>query len=110
MSREIKFRAWDVDAELMVDFDDLVHCHTLELFNDTTLIVMQYTGLKDKNGKEICEGDILNWNSLILPINVDTTHSLRFMAGKDWLCAGYAYYGEIIGNIHENPELLTEEK
>ena len=70
----------------------------------------QCTGLKDKNGKLIFEGDILKWISLILPITVSGFHGYRFMYGKDQLCKAYAEYGEVIGNIYENPELLEKVK
>lgn len=66
---------------------------------------MQFTGLRDKNGREVYEGDILKSHGLVLPIYIDDFHGLRFMWGKDQLCKAWAE-GEVIGNIHENPELL----
>jgi uncharacterized phage protein (TIGR01671 family) len=69
--------------------------------------LMQYTGLKDKNDKEIYEGDIVQWLSLILPITINDFHSYQFMFGKDVLYKDYAVHGEIIGNIYESLELLN---
>jgi len=71
--------------------------------------LMQYTGLKDKNGKEIYEGDILKtvngdwgvivWNAPFFELTISETQSSLYT--REWLSKG-----EVIGNIHENPELL----
>ncbi len=143
--REIKFRAWDPDERKMSNiftFGD-IHaggqyfspegCFSLEAdYNDTQSIIMQYTGLKDKNGKEIYEGDIVRTDTGGTTYNgKETKKTFRYWeikwdkdgdlidgsyAPEEWMY-GYkfphpSYEGksmEIIGNIYENPELLKEE-
>lgn len=120
MNREIKFRAWDAENEVMhntVNLNEGVAFLTgYQWLNKESrhgkLTLMQYTGLKDKNGQEIYEGDIVQ-HSFDTGAK-DAPRKVEFLN----CCYQYAayYYSfehgasevEVIGNIHENPELLEE--
>ena len=105
MNREIKFRAWD--GERMKDVTsigwidgevDYISTPKISAPADD-FVLMQYTGLKDKNGKEIYEGDVLKG---------------RYNGAVEWSTSSVCYGGwtdfwkesEIIGNIYENPDLI----
>lgn len=113
MSREIKFRAWSKINKIMLKPKDLSGW-TLEMINADTFISMQYTGLKDKNGIEQFESDIVKRNGIIGEIRWDNLEArfriccdnakpipCNYPVGSDW---------EVIGNIYENPDLLDERK
>jgi len=110
--REIKFRCWHL---LGKDFKEPAMLYDIKPGDCLVWLsqgqriesVMQFTGLKDKNGKEIWEGDILRSHGLTFPIHVDCFHGYRFIWGQDQICLAFAQTGEVIGNIYENPELLS---
>jgi uncharacterized phage protein (TIGR01671 family) len=123
MSREIKFRAWDGEKYLHHSggkFDREWIYLKIEggiwskwgNFASYTknLVLQQYTGLKDKNGKEIYEGDILHvtYHNIKAEVLYDDRFCLFKLSAANSLsfyveaCA----YLEVIGNIFENPELL----
>ncbi len=106
MSRVIKFRAWD--GEQMVS-PDYVDRNGVGWWKENSIPtqsnqVMQFTGLHDKNGKEIYEGDIVSFTqTYIAPCAV---YWNKEMTGFYPLISERSKNLTVIGNIHENPELL----
>lgn len=118
MNREIKFRAWDIGKwtgkRQMLNWSDLDEwdkngiCHLVDLCNgiEEGMVLMQYTGLKDKKGKEIYEGDVVEVDSQSKAKGVIEWFGSGFELGGEELCLnGKAY--RVLGNIYENPELLN---
>lgn len=119
MSREIKFRAWDKHHNSMEYINDLYWFEEngIHDFNDDNYIFMQNTGLKDKNGKEIYDNDIVKvtWGSgKIVFYEVKYCgslgyHYLRDTKNKeddDIICIYDCSQMDVIGNAFDNPELL----
>ncbi len=124
--REIKFRAfikkgkrigkvynlhWSdgLEISLQVKPDNSKFHHLYEDLDDHECIIMQYTGLKDKNGKEIYEGNIVNFDKR----DRHNPYVIKWGEGgfimvskKDVDLHVWQNSIEIIGNIYENPELL----
>jgi uncharacterized phage protein (TIGR01671 family) len=116
MNREIKFRAWMKKREKMTevftfeDFDENYFIPEGVYIRDMT--IMQYTGLKDKNGKEIYSGDLIKDQGFIGKVIEDERvdgYCFTIKFPKEWKWQGNYDY-EIIGNIYENPELLTNKQ
>jgi len=119
MNREIKFRAWDKENEEMYDVA-MIDVETGEVaytdhptgYNADALLeqveLMQYTGLKDKNGKEIYEGDILK-DCDTREIKTVIWHKNCFILRDTKGFYQWTYFEdehEVIGNIYENSDLL----
>lgn len=117
--RELKFRAWDkVEKKMLFDADPFaIHVSgsneplLAETHRNEDCIFEQYTGLKDKNGKEIYEGDIVDYNDDGECIGVVKYDAPEFYLDADatnWarMFLKGAPHQKVIGNIHENPELL----
>ena len=131
--REIKFRAWLKEDKKMVnvetmDFTDksiqylkrseIINAYILRRESDDDVELMQYTGLKDKNGKEIYEGDILffrdeNMKYIVVwqdaAFIIKSIEIRKYSEKMCWLddteiCC------EIVGNVYENKNLLEENK
>ena len=115
MSKEIKFRAWY--GMSMREFILLPNINNIINLTNINKI-MQFTGLQDKNGKDIFEGDIVKVNALYdkvegevvfhecswcFKVPISNFHETPFRK------IGTGWYGiKVIGNIYENPELIHE--
>lgn len=121
MSREIKFRSWYKKGKTMTTSGfHLTHKGEI-LFavpvEQNDFILMQYTGLEDKNGKEIYEGDIIKFD---FDYSNKTFNGIVYYSGacfyaNDGCSSGHLTLGhlidnkrnvEVMGNVHENPDLL----
>lgn len=121
--RELKFRVWsESDKEYRRD------CKLKYLFTSSTGLpstaysdegdrfdIEQYTGLKDKNGKEIYEGDIVDYDDDGECIGIVKYDAPEFYLDADatnWarMFLKGAPHQKVIGNIHENPELVKEKE
>jgi uncharacterized phage protein (TIGR01671 family) len=113
-NREIKFRAFHKHLNEMLTPNQW-HNYGAKIvggvLESEDCILMQFTGLTDKHGKEIYEGDIIHsdqWQPSTYQICYD--RGAFYIAGADKHEVADIKYAEgfkVIGNIHENPELLT---
>lgn len=115
--REIKFRAWNTQLKRIYGWNYLMCGYGLKaLFREPelhALELMQYTGLKDKNGKEIYEGDVAKDGKMLLKCGWNKCqHRWSWYKIKNdniWCHLGEGFcQSEVIGNIYENAELTAE--
>ena len=136
--REIKFRAWDKEEECFLDiytmnFDGCGNIECVYVFDgdnyidppyfrdDKILVLMQYTGLKDKNGKDIYEGDIVEvvdyqyineYPEIAKFIGVIEYNNGSFCVRMDETYSNYRLMDlemKVIADIYESPELMRKE-
>jgi uncharacterized phage protein (TIGR01671 family) len=118
--RELKFRAWDKKLNRMWTWEDIHEAEAngfitfLEMLEDKDRFVpLEYTGLKDKNGQEIYEGDVIKFSNGFY----DDPYVVKFDEG----CFEANRHGmfrrlnecediQVIGNIYQTPELLEVSK
>ena len=115
--KEIKFRAWDKEQKIMYlpEYSEIRYMAVESLNADNSLLeIMQYTGLKDKIGKEIYEGDIVScwggeyclgfweFSKIILVDAINNPFTILDLTESE--------NTKVIGNIYENPELLEVEE
>lgn len=125
--REIKFRAWDKENKAFMPSEGYAICdgdvmglrygNEMEDVLTDQIELMQYTGLKDNNGREVYEGDVLDiglqnqdGKPVVAPVSYE-----KYIAGYVLDNGGNGIWQrldedcEVIGNIYENPELLEAE-
>ena len=127
MSREIKFKAWDHDNnkmiywtlnDLLVRFGDPKYQYNVEDRPSPLFNWLEYTGLKDDNGKEIYEKDFVKLT--IRGVKIESVYGIVKMIEGCWCIDDEkleesielkrANYGiELYSNIYKNPELLNKE-
>ena len=124
--REIRFKVWDVKRKRMLDRECIVlndgdYYEDYRDFEDGTalnnIVVMQYTGLDDKNGLGIFEKDIVKAKSadgfedvyLVDWYEKEGEYAI-FLKGEPWRRLSIRDEIEVIGNIYQNKELLEVEK
>lgn len=103
MNRPLKFRAWDGTRFKWVIFPDSIPIPQSLIWE---MPMQQFTGLTDKNGKEVYEGDVVTYR--------DQFNNIK-QGVVEWDSGGFRVESgglfkpeEVIGNIYENPELIEK--
>lgn len=106
MTRQIKFRAWDRQMKRMTNEFDLKRSKGIygTIIGFEGMEIMQFTGLLDKNGKEIYEGDRIMISAVDFSHSFPETIEDIFKAHN--LCGESSTHWEVIGNLYENPDLI----
>jgi len=127
MNRELKFRIWCKGTSTNANFNkprwiqptDFILLKYYRCFQDVIesddFIVQQYTGLKDKNGNEIYEGDIIRLTLNSDHIWTGIVQWYKYMGLKlndgGWTSMVHVDIGgEVLGNVFENPELIKNDE
>ena len=117
--KELKFRAWD-GKKMIDDVVPASETSIIELFDryewqETEVkAVEQYTGLKDKNGKEIYEGDVVDIQGIKYYVDFEyggfwfNNDNRKWKANRPFTHFQEINDTEVIGNIHENADLMRE--
>ena len=112
--REIKFRAWDIQGKKIILVNELTFFQKGNIAVNGIVFpefpIMQSTGLKDKNDKEIYEGDIVEMNEPIWTWKIQRRVRVEFLKCIYPFNILDESHWEVIGNIYENPNLLIQEK
>lgn len=118
MNNRLKFRAWNKEIKRLIEWEEINELRNLQKLMSLNFIdLMQWTGLTDKNGKEIYEGDILTCNYVVTYNAIFASYLLNYDNNKGFRLSRYfeeiprdqLERMEVIGNIYENPNLLENE-
>lgn len=109
-NREIKFRAWMGEYMVVFELADLDDMWVnISIGHDITDVpLMQFTGLLDKAGKEIYEGDIVQCEDIVAVVIWNSGDASYYLdTGEKALVMGLCGHSTIIGNLYETPNLIS---